>query len=277
VKVAVCWKWVSIIASRGNDRNDVDADDRWSGVSPADEAALECALGIAGTNGDVTVVCVGPREADVGLRAAIAAGATRAVRVDASGHGDSRVVAGELSAIVAGSDIVLCGDYSLDRGTGSVPAFLAHELGAAQALGLVELSTMVDDDASLRAVRRLDGGRREILAVTAPAVLSVEGSVARLRRASLGAVLAAKTAPIEVVVGTPHDEPVAAVVAPYRPRARTMPAPTGSVLSRVRDILDIGGETGAHSDAVTLAPADAALRILEQLEAWGYLEPDERS
>jgi electron transfer flavoprotein beta subunit len=35
---------------------------------------------------------------------------------------------------------VLCGDRSADRGTGALPAFLAHELGAAQALGLVSLT-----------------------------------------------------------------------------------------------------------------------------------------
>ena len=36
-----------------------------------------------------------------------------------------------------GAGLVLCGDLSADRGSGSVPAFLAAHLGAAQALGLV--------------------------------------------------------------------------------------------------------------------------------------------
>ena len=42
--------------------------------------------------------------------------------------------------------------------------------------------------ASVAATRRLDGGRRERLRVHAPAVLSVEGATARLRRASLSAL-----------------------------------------------------------------------------------------
>ena len=77
----------------------------------------------------------------------------------------------------------------MDRGTGSVPAFLAHELGNAQALGLVEVDTghAVDRAVDCACVRRLDGGRREVLDVAAPAVLSVEGSVRRLRRAPLAA------------------------------------------------------------------------------------------
>jgi electron transfer flavoprotein beta subunit len=273
VNIAACWKWVSIVAARTNDATTAATDERWSGVSPADEAALECALLLGEQGGEVAVVCVGPPQADAALRAAIAAGATRAVRIDASDEPDSNVVARALSSVVAGCDIVVCGDYSLDRGTGSVPAFLADELGAAQALGLIELATAPDQDGTLRAVRRLDGGRREILAVPTPAVVSVEGSVARLRRASLGAVLDAKSATIDVVSGPRRNEHVAAVVVPYRPRARTIQTPTGSVLSRVRDILDVGGSAGTHSDAVTLEPADAARRIVDQLAAWGYLEP----
>ena len=55
-------------------------------------------------------------------------------------------------------------------------------------------------------MRRLDGGRREVLAVPPPAVLSVEGAVARLRRASLPAELESRRAVIEVVPGP--DGPV---------------------------------------------------------------------
>ena len=49
--------------------------------------------------------------------------------------------------------LVLCGDRSADRGTGALPAFLAHELGAAQALGLVRLE-LGDDGGDPAGVRR---------------------------------------------------------------------------------------------------------------------------
>ncbi len=125
---------------------------------------------------------------------------------------------------------MICGDYSSDRGTGSVPAFLAHELGAAQALGLVAVDTATADttgttDGAMRVVRRLDGGRREVLAVAAPAVLSVEGSVRRLRRAGLAATVRSKTAAVELVaspIASGDHHQVAALVTPYRPRARTL-------------------------------------------------------
>jgi electron transfer flavoprotein beta subunit len=284
VKIAVCWKWVSLDRER-------EADRRWSGVSTADEAALELALSI-GERADATpdaapsevmVICLGPPSADDVLREAIAAGATSAVRVDASTELDSQVVAVALAEHLGDRDLVVCGDYSLDRGTGSVPAFLAGELSMAQALGLLEVDLAGDDTGSrspearargttgaLRVVRRLDGGRREILDVTPPAVLSVEGSAASLRRASLAASLAARTAPVVTVRG-PHGRLPEAEIHPYRPRARVLPAPTGGSLDRVRQILDVGG-SDTHAELVTLDPPAAASKVLDQLRSWGYLD-----
>jgi electron transfer flavoprotein beta subunit len=265
----VCWKWVSLDRER-------EADRRWSGVSAADEAALEIALQIAeAADGDVTVVCLGPVSAEDVLREAIATGVTAAVRIDASTELDSRVVAVAIAEHAAGSDLVLCGDYSLDRGTGSVPAFLADELSCAQALGLIAVDTdALDRDRlgshPLRVVRRLDGGRREVLDVTLPAVMSVEGSVARLRRASLAASLAARSATVDVARG-PHGRLPESEIHPFRPRARALPAPDGGSLDRVRQILDIGGGD-VHAELLTLDPAAAASKILDQLRDWGYLD-----
>jgi electron transfer flavoprotein beta subunit len=273
--VAVCWKWVS---------SGDDADARWAGVSPADHAALELALELRPTHGAVTVVCVGPPGADAALREALAAGAAVAVRIEAgaTSHTDhelgSREVADALASVVADADFVVCGDYSMDRGTGSVPAFLAHELGVAQALGLVEVDLRSDDATTLQALRRLDGGRREVLEIHPPAVLSLEGSVRRLRRATLAATVSSKSADVEVIAfarppSTHGTEPNApAIITSYRPRARTLPAPTGSVLTRVREILDVGGHDSVSGETVELSPAEAAVRIIEQLRRWGYLD-----
>ncbi len=267
MKITVCWKWVSLDRER-------EADRRWSGVSAADEAALEVALQIAElTGGAVTVICLGPDGADGVLRDAMALGVSAVLRVDASTELDSRVVAVAIAEHAAGSDLVLCGDYSLDRGTGSVPAFLADELSCAQALGLidVQLGDRPLGDDPLRVVRRLDGGRREVLDVTLPAVLSVEGSVAKLRRASLASSLTSRNATVDVVRG-PHGRLPESEVHPFRPRARVLPAPDGGSLDRVRQILDVGGGD-AHAELITLEPAAAASKIVDQLREWGYLEP----
>jgi electron transfer flavoprotein beta subunit len=241
-------------------------------VSESDRAALELALTMAAAWGDaVTVVTAGGPGADVGLREALAVGATRAVRVAAPADLESAAVASALTSVLAGAAWVVCGDASADRGSGAVPAFLAAELGAAQALGLVAVDVGA---AALRATRRLDAGRREVLAVSAPAVVSVEGAAARLRRASLPAELAARRASIEVVPGPsgPVEHPDA--VQRYRPRARVLAAPTGAALTRVLQLTDAAGTapTTTH-ELVTLEPPEAAERILAALAEWGYVDP----
>lgn len=260
MKVVVCWKWVSV------DREH-QLDQRWAGVSAADEAALEVALRL-GSGAEVSVISLGPADADETLRSAFAAGATSVLRIDASTELDSRTVAVALAEHARSADLVVCGDYSLDRGTGSVPAYLAGELGAAQALGLLEIDA--GGTRQFRAVRRLDGGRREVLDVPTPAVISVEGSVATLRRASLAASLASRSMPVPSVRG-PHGRLAEVEIHPYRPRARSLPAPAGDSLHRVRAILDIGGHDG-HAETVSLEPALAARRIIDQLHEWGYLD-----
>jgi electron transfer flavoprotein beta subunit len=252
--IVVCWKWVA-----------GDGDERWSGVSEPDRTALEIGLRLAESASDtVTVVSVGGTAAVIGLREALAAGAGRVIRVDAPAGLASVAVAGAIASLATGADWIVCGDASADRGSGAVPAFLAAELGAAQALGLVAVNA---ESGMVRATRRLDGGRREILEVTPPAVLSVEGSVARLRRATLVAELAARTAVVEEVHGPRGPVEGAELVRPYRPRARALAAPSGDALDRVRRLTDAGGQRTAHEIAV-LDPPAAARRILAALREW---------
>jgi electron transfer flavoprotein beta subunit len=273
--IAACLKWVDL-------RPELDAtgavhsDDRFAGVSHADQAALEWALRQGEVMGaPVTVLTVAPPAAERALRSALACGAARAVRVDAPGATDSAAVASALARVLAAEPgaSVWCGDHSLDRGSGSVPAFLAAELDLPQALGVVEVLTV--DDGVVRVVRRLDGGRRERVRLGPGAVVSVEGAAATLRRAPFRASLAARTAAIEVV-------PIGAAVAhadahgpirPFRPRARVLPPPEGATaLERVKALtVSAAGDGAGHGELVTLDPEAAAARILEALREWGEL------
>ena len=241
-------------------------------MSPADAAALEWALRTGEAWGQpVLALTAGPTAAETVLREAIAAGAARAIRVDLDGGAPSEVVAGTLTVPLraAGVTTVWCGDHSLDRGSGSVPAFLAAELGVAQALGLVEVELGAHD---VIALRRLDGGRRERLRVSGSGVLSVEGAAARLRRASLPAAMAARTAPIDVRPGLGSSAGADHVLRPFRPRPRVLSAPRGEALERIAALTDTGATKG-HSEVVVLDPAAAAGRILDALTTWGYLAP----
>jgi electron transfer flavoprotein beta subunit len=268
--IAACLKAVDrrpeISAADGT----VTVDPRRATMSDADAAALEWALR-CGDAWDEPVVAVtaGPDAADSVLRDALACGAAQGVRVDLSPTVGSADVAVAIAAVLRDLRVetVWCGDHSLDRGSGSVPAYLAAELHGVQALGLVGVEVCGPGD--LVVLRRLDGGRRERLRVHR-GVLSVEGSAARLRRASLADALAARTAALEVRGSSSAADGEPPVLRPFRPRPRAMPAPSGATsLDRVVELFDVGAGR-AHVDVVVLDPPAAADRLLSALAAWGY-------
>jgi electron transfer flavoprotein beta subunit len=270
VTVLACLKWADHKPDVDPLTGAVRTDWRTSGMSDADRAALEWALRLGSVWGEpVAAATCGPPAADAVLVEALSAGAGSAVRVDLATGAPSDVVAASLAGVLAPAPgAVLCGVWSLDRGSGSVPAFLAAELGAAQALGLVSLEPA---EGALLAERRLDRGARERLRVPLPAVCSVEAGSARLRRATLPGVLGTARAQIEVVPGP--TMPVAGPVrtAPFRPRAKELPAPAfPSARERVLAL------TGVLSDrepphTLVLPPDQAADELLARLGAWGYL------
>lgn len=271
MKIAACWKAVAL-------RPEVDpltgevGRPAGVGVSDADRSALEWALRLAEAwDGEAVVASAADAGADDILREALAAGVASARRVAIDAGRPSAEIAAALAAALSDIDIVVCGDGSIDRGTGSVPAYLAAELGAAQALGLVELSPL--GPGRVEAERRLDGGRRERLGVTAPAVLSVEAGTARLRRASLPAVLAAASHPIERIAHAPKPAapPTMLSHGPFRPRPRALAAPDAALNARER-VLALTGALNPRTppERLVLDPAAAADLILERLAAWGY-------
>lgn len=273
-----CLKWVDQRPEPDTMLGAASPDGRFAGVSAADRAALEWALRTRDTNGtaeSVVAITVGPAGADAVLRDALAAGADRAIRIEMPFGAASATVATAIATAIRDlldpTSIVWCGDHSFDRGTGSVPAYLAGELGVAQALGLVAVEHTA---AGIEALRRLDGGRRERLSITGPAVLSVEGSTALLRRAPLRSMLAHPA--IEVVADAGSGISSAPGVhppetRPYRPRSRVFAPPAGqTALERVKS-LTTAGTTVAHGETVVLDPDAAAERIIAALTEWGYL------
>src|SRR5207249_2437629 len=141
----------------------------------------------------------------------------------------------------------------------------------AQALGLTGLAP--EGAGVLVGRRRLDGGRRERLRVSGPAVISVEPGAARLRRAPLSGVVAASQAAIETADAVTGRRVRVHVLrtAPYRPRPRTLPPPSGgSPRDRLLAL------TGALSErtpprVVRATPEEAADELIRYLKNQGYL------
>ncbi len=288
--IAVCCKLVGERVEVDRLTGAVRVEPNSSGMSAADQAALEWALRVAdSSDGSVLAVTAGPPESELVLRDASAAGASRLVRVEVPSKATSAATAAALAGALGDAAVVVCGDASLDRGTGAVPAFLAGALGAEQALGLVAVHVPERISASsfsLRVERRLDRGRREHLVVSPRCVLSVEAHTARLRRAPFEAVLVARRAGVEVVSAPggkanlasgeegPSERGGSGPVrtGPYRPRARVVPAPSASLSARERIAALTGSHVGRGSARTLRLPADqAALVLLETLGDWGEL------
>lgn len=273
----------------------VRADLRRSDLTAAEAAATEHALRVAEAwDGWVLAVAAGPADIDGVLQELRAVGA-EVVRVDSGAHlaapspqgpvpvpaadlaGDPVALATALAAAIrsyAQPALVFCGDRSSGQGVGAVPALLAHQLGVDQALGLVSVS--LDGEHRLVVERRLDGGWRERLAVTGPAVLSVEAAGIRLRRAGLDAALALAPGPVPVVSaggGSPDDgELTVGSPRPYRPRTRPVSAPTGGPHER---LLALTGALTVREPARVVGPLEAgpaADELLAYLRRFGYAD-----
>lgn len=192
--------------------------------NPFDEYAVETALRLTenGTNtkarqGEVVVVTLGPKDAETTLRAALATGADRAIRVDATDDQlDGDVVALALKAIVEKEkpDLVLCGKQAVDGDSNQVGQLLAEYLGWPQATFAATIKS--EGDKALLVGREVDGGTLN-LKVTLPAVVSVDLRIVAphsvrsvhtpeahaypegVRFAALMAIMAAKKKPLEEV------------------------------------------------------------------------------
>jgi len=285
IVAAMGWSWREAEVDPLTGAVSADRHDR--GPSRSELAALEHALRLAQRwDARVVAATVGPGEADAMLRDALAAGAAEALRVEpagrAAGPRPADLVGGgqESAAALAAAlrqrygtpDLVLCGDHSADRGTGSFPAFLATALNAAQVLGVVRMEP--EDDGVLRVHRRLDGGRREVLQVRPPAVVSVEAAGVRLRRAGLPATLASGHAVIPVVrvPAVTAGQRIRVLGAhPYRPRPRELPGPSGSALRRMLELTGALVERTPPTVLGPLSPGQAADELLGYLRRRGYL------
>lgn len=149
--------------------------------NPFDEYAVETALRLTengaspkARQGEVIVVTFGPKETETTLRGALATGADRAIRVDATDDQlDGDVVARALKAIVEKEkpDLVLAGKQAVDGDSNQVGQLLAEYLGWPQAT--FAGSIVSEDDKSLLVTREVDGGTIA-LRVTLPAVVTVD-------------------------------------------------------------------------------------------------------
>jgi electron transfer flavoprotein beta subunit len=148
--------------------------------NPFDEYAVETALRLTedGTKpktraGEVVVVTFGPKECEITLRAMLATGADRAVRVEAEDDQlDGWLVARVLQNLVEQEkpDLVLLGKQAVDGDTNQVGQILAELLGWPMA---TSAALIKEEGEGLHVGREVDGGVIN-LKVRFPAVVTVD-------------------------------------------------------------------------------------------------------
>jgi electron transfer flavoprotein beta subunit len=166
-------------------------------VSPHEECGVEEAVRLVETGGgSVTVVTLGPPEAEEQLRDALAIGADRAILLETDGSDwDPEATAAALTDVIAAEapDLVIFGNESADAGGYQVGIRVAHALGRPCVTGLKALAV---EGGRLRGEQE-SGAVRDVYEVSLPAVVTVKEGINLPRYPSVPAKLRARKKPIE--------------------------------------------------------------------------------
>ena len=175
-------------------------------INPDDKAGIEAALQLKEkVGGTVTVVSMGPAQADVALREALAMGADEAVLVSDRKFGGADTWA--TSSTIAGAikkldyDLIVAGRQAIDGDTGQVGPEIAAHMGLAQVTYAAEVSVEGDD---IIVKRESDKGY-DMISVQKPAIVTVVKTEFDPRYPSIKSKMAAMRKEITVI--TSEDIP----------------------------------------------------------------------
>ena len=206
MRLLVCVKRVPAPGARINitdDEQDVDAAHLGFTTSPHEECALEEAVQIVEEHGgEVTVLTLGPAEAEEQLRYAASVGAHHFVLLpvtevdwDPQRTANALVKAIEdLEENVEPFDLVLFGNESADSGGFQVGVRVAHALDRPMVNGIKGIEIAEN---KVTARREIDGGF-EVYEIPTPAVLGVKEGINLPRYPTMKGRLASKKAEIEI-------------------------------------------------------------------------------
>ena len=218
-------------------------------ISPHEECGVEEAVRIVeAQGGEVTVLTLGPAEAEEQVRDSLANGADRGIHLVTGGEEwDPQATATQIVATVreeeasgGGFDLIVFGNESADAGNYQVGIRVAYALGRPVVTGLKGISA---EDGRVRCEQEVPGGR-DIYEVPLPAVVTVLEGINLPRYPSVPAKLRARSKPVESS-------------SPERPDAR---------LEKVRLVVPPG--QGKQAEILGRG-ADAAPRVVEVMRELG--------
>ena len=166
-------------------------------LDPGDEHGVEAALALAGADGEVTVVSMGPDPAVAAVRRALSMGAHKAILVtdDALAGADALATAKVLAAAIQRGpfDIVLAGVESTDGYTGTVPMTLAELLGVPSATFARHVEVA---DGTVTIQRQTEAGY-DVVTAPLPAVVTLTAGATNPRYPTLKGIMQAKQKPVD--------------------------------------------------------------------------------
>jgi electron transfer flavoprotein alpha/beta subunit len=263
-------------------------------IDPACARALDLSLSFkaARPSTEVTLVHLGPPNAEPWLRQALARGCDRAVRIwdaeaaEARAAGNAVILAA--AARAAGFDLVLTGAAGAINGSGQLGVLLAAHLGVPCVTQVVDINPL-DHSGSAEFSRGLDRGFRERVEAFLPVVATVStggpaAGVSEPPDISAAALLAARSCEVAVWdladLGVPHDRVRRADQPsrygrprPRRPRLQHLapPDPALPAFERIQKLLQ--GSVRHRGGRVVQLPADAIVdEIFQTLRDEGWLD-----
>lgn len=169
-------------------------------INPDDKAGIEAALRLKEqVGGTVTIVSMGPPQADVALREALAMGADEAILVSdrAFGGADTWATSSTIAAALKklDYDLIITGRQAIDGDTAQVGPQIAEHLGIPQ-ISYVEDIKVDGEDALI--VKRKFEDRSHLLRVKLPALLTTLTELNDARYMSIGGIFKAYKKEVKV-------------------------------------------------------------------------------
>lgn len=204
MKIVVCIKQVPDTAEVKLDpkTNTLIRDGVPSIINPDDKAGIEVALRLKEqVGGTVTLVCMGPPQADVALREALAMGCDEAVLVSGRefGGSDTYATSGILAAAIKKigiPDILITGRQAIDGDTAQVGPQIGEKLHLPQVSYVEEIREVAEDHVIVK--RQFEDGYH-IIKMSTPCLLTAIGELAKPRYMTVDGIVEAYEKEVKVL------------------------------------------------------------------------------